>query len=63
MLWGSDWPLLATDLDNGKRLKNDQLKDLRPHLESIFNKPAPAAYQKPALTMAEIYANRGKVSG
>jgi hypothetical protein len=96
MLWGSDWPLLATDLDNGKRLKNDQLKgyvdmnarewmeldpelwfrmavvnpvrfynlkDLRPHLESIFGKPAPAAYLEPALTMAEIYANRGQVSG
>ncbi|MDQ3002295.1 MAG: amidohydrolase, partial [Fibrobacterota bacterium] len=96
MLWGSDWPLLATDSVKGKKLKTDQLKgyvdmnarewmqldpelwfrmavvnpvrfynlkELRPHLESILTKPAPPAFHNPALSMAEIYGNREKVSG
>jgi hypothetical protein len=96
MLWGSDWPLLATDSEKGSKLKSDQLKGyvdmnarewmaldpelwfrmavvnpvrfydlkgLRPHLEKILKKPAPLAFQKPALNMEEIYANREKVVG
>jgi len=96
MLWGSDWPLLATDHSKGKHLKEAQLKgyvdmnakewmaidpdlmfrmavvnpmrfynlkELRPHLKSIFKVDAPEAFQNPATTMAEIYARRNKVVG